>query len=347
MKILYVITSGKLGGAQRYVAALANDQRKRGNEVRVLCGVDGNWLEGELELSLERVPLKRSWNLRQSAYKRALKEVLSEFAPDIVHFHSSHAMLGLDVVKKFPEVRSLITIHGLSLYHQKGLGTYLYRRFLRKAVRLADHVSFVCKADRQVLLEEGRLHNKVTSVVYPGVSELDLLSRGDARAKLGLNDSDRVVGMIGRFAKQKNQQLLIDAFSRLDDEDLKLVLIGTGEVPEVDDDRVLIAQGGPELLRAFDVFVNSALYEGFPYVLLEAGIAGLSVVAMDVGGVAELIDDGVSGVLGSFDPERMAGNICDAFDHLEYGAALKQRVDTVFTRNRMLDAMSDVYKKTA
>jgi hypothetical protein len=38
MKILYVITSGKLGGAQRYLAALANDQKQRGNDVRVDCG---------------------------------------------------------------------------------------------------------------------------------------------------------------------------------------------------------------------------------------------------------------------------------------------------------------------
>jgi glycosyltransferase involved in cell wall biosynthesis len=347
MKILYVITSGKLGGAQRYVAALANDQKRRGNDVRVVCGVDGNWLEGELEMSLERVPLKRSWNVRQSAYKRALKDVFSEFVPDIVHFHSSHAMLGLDVVKKFPEVRSLITIHGLSLYHQKGLGTYIYRRFLRKAVRLADHVSFVCKADRRVLLEEGRLHNKVTSVVYPGISELTYLSRGEARKQLGLNRSDRVVGMIGRFATQKNQQLLIDAFLRLDKEDLKLVLIGTGQAPEAHDDRVLIVQGGPELLSAFDVFVNSALYEGFPYVLLEAGLAGLSVVATDVGGVSELVEDGVTGLLSSFDSNKMASKICTAFEHPEFGLALRQRVEEDFSCERMLEAMNEVYKKTA
>ncbi|MDG1950703.1 MAG: glycosyltransferase, partial [bacterium] len=82
MKILYVITTGKLGGAQRYVAALANDQKHRGNEVRVLAGNDGDWLEKQLKVSLERVPLKRSWDLRQGAYKKALKDVLDTFQPD-------------------------------------------------------------------------------------------------------------------------------------------------------------------------------------------------------------------------------------------------------------------------
>jgi glycosyltransferase involved in cell wall biosynthesis len=256
-------------------------------------------------------------------------------------------MLGLSVVKEFPNIRSIITIHGLSLYHQKGLGTYLYRRFLRKAVRFADHVSFVCEADRRVLLEEGRLHNKVTSVVYPGSGEIAFLSRNEARKRLGLNVSDRVVGMIGRFAKQKNQQLLLDTFSRLDNENLRLVLIGTGQAPDIDDDRVVLAQGGPELLLAFDVFVNSALYEGFPYVLLEAGMAGLPVVATDVGGVSELLENGVTGLLSSFESDEMAVQIRAAFEHPEFGDNLRQRVKEVFTRECMLDAMNEVYKKTA
>jgi glycosyltransferase involved in cell wall biosynthesis len=89
------------------------------------------------------------------------------------------------------------------------------------------------------------------------------------------------------------------------------------------------------------------LYEGFPYVLLEAGLAGLPVVATDVGGVSELVEDGVSGLLSSFESDEMAIHIRAAFEYSEFGAALRERVEEDFSRERMLDAMNEVYKKTA
>jgi glycosyltransferase involved in cell wall biosynthesis len=76
-------------------------------------------------------------------------------------------------------------------------------------------------------------------------------------------------------------------------------------------------------------------------------MAGLPVVATDVGGVSELLENGVTGLLSSFESDEMAVQIRAAFEHPEFGDNLRQRVKEVFTRECMLDAMNEVYKKTA
>ncbi|MDG1950464.1 MAG: glycosyltransferase family 4 protein, partial [bacterium] len=117
--------------------------------------------------------------------------------------------------------------------------------------------------------------------------------------------------------------------------------------PDVTDDRVVLTEGGPGVLPAFDVFVNTSLYEGFPYVLLEAGSAGIPVVATSVGGVPELINDGETGYLVRMSPESVSAGIERALQGAGVERVLKDRVGSVFTMERLTQGMNDVYKKTA
>jgi glycosyltransferase involved in cell wall biosynthesis len=135
--------------------------------------------------------------------------------------------------------------------------------------------------------------------------------RSATRAELGFAADDLVVGTVGNLTLKKDHRTLLAAFAQLVGAEgrARLVLVGAGPLEDalrtyaaqlgVSDQMVFAGSRGdvPDLLSAFDVFALSSRYEGLPIALIEAMAAGLPVVATDVGGVAEVVDDGRNGYL--------------------------------------------------
>ena len=120
--------------------------------------------------------------------------------------------------------------------------------------------------------------------------------RNEMRKKLGISDSTVVLGHVGRFEKEKNHEFLLDVFARflLKNSDSYLILIGVGslfeEVKEKADklgviDKVMFMGERSDvnvLLQAMDIFVMPSIFEGQPFVLIEAQCAGLPCLVSDV-----------------------------------------------------------------
>lgn len=140
--------------------------------------------------------------------------------------------------------------------------------------------------------------------------------------ELGLPETARVVGSVGRLTAQKAYDQLLDAAAiflpRLPD--VHVLLVGDGELrPALEaqaaalgiTDRVHFAGVRPDverLLRAMDVFVSTSLWEGLPTVLMEAMAAGVPVAATDIPGSRDLVVEGETGWLAPVaDPAAMAG----------------------------------------
>lgn len=147
-------------------------------------------------------------------------------------------------------------------------------------------------------------------------------ARAAARRLLGLEEDDLVVGTVGNFTVKKDQRSLLAAFAELDYPSARLVLVGTGPLEQdlhgeaarlrVEERTVFTGSRGDvaDLLPGFDVFALSSLHEGLPIALLEAMAAGLPVVATDVGGIHEALEDGRSGFLvPSADPSALASRL--------------------------------------
>ena len=103
-----------------------------------------------------------------------------------------------------------------------------------------------------------------------------------------------------------------------------------------------------ETLKAFDMFTLTSLKEGLPYVLLEAGLASLPVVATDVGGIPEIIENRKSGRLvqakNSKAIENAVSDLIDfKKDSVEYGQVLKTKVERDFTIEQMVAETVDIY----
>lgn len=136
-------------------------------------------------------------------------------------------------------------------------------------------------------------------------------ARSEGRRRMGLGDDDLVVGSVGNLTAKKDQQALLRALGVLVDDfpSVRLVLVGSG--PLESKLRHHVGQAGlgervlftgirhdvAELLPAFDVFALSSLHEGLPIALLEAMASALPSVVTSVGGIPEVVRDGVEAML--------------------------------------------------
>jgi glycosyltransferase involved in cell wall biosynthesis len=212
---------------------------------------------------------------------------------------------------------------------------------------------------------EGRL-----SVVHNGVGELQLLPRDEAESAVFGADRDEllagtplVVGTLAELHKNKGLDHAIHGFAQLKKQSSRrflFVILGEGEERAALErlaadlgvsDMIRFAgykENGMRLLSAFDIFLLPSITEAFPYAILEAGNAGLPVVATAVGGIPEVIDDMESGILIQ---SRNPGEIARAMAYLaehperreELGRALKDRITGKFSADRMLEETLRIY----
>jgi glycosyltransferase involved in cell wall biosynthesis len=191
-------------------------------------------------------------------------------------------------------------------------------------------------------------------------------AEGPARARLGIGPEAQAVGVVGRFAAQKGIPVFIDAAERLAPRfpRLRFVLVGDGPMkPEVLErvarspvaSRFVVGPPARDVAPYYamlDVLALPSLWEALPYTLLEAVSAGTPIVASRVGGIAEVITDGVSGTLvPPGDPDALADALARRL--LDPGLAramaerAAERVRLHFRIDRMVDRLESLYLNVA
>ncbi len=366
MKILYVITKSERGGAQQHVSDLAKAFHQQGNDVYVVIGEQAGWLHDQLHqkgISTYHASLVRTWNpLVFFQYMIDLARILKETKPDVVHFHSSHTLPGAWIVRMFfPRIKSVATIHGQSILYPGAARLWvqsLYALFLKCILWCADRVIFVSQFDQKTFVSRRLVLQERSEVIYNGIDAPNFLSRDEARHQLGLPKETVVVGTLARFSFPKNLSFLIESFALWNHPNALLYLVGSG--PEESllkelvqskglNERVIFRNGDATLLKAFSCFVLSSRYEGFPYVLLEAALAEVPIIATRVGGVDELIKDHQTGALiPSGDAHALVHALEQAVSQSElsqqYAKKARKRVEDVFTKKLMIQEVDRIYR---
>lgn len=189
--------------------------------------------------------------------------------------------------------------------------------------------------------------------------------REETRAELGLRPDDIAIGMVGRLVAEKGIPELIEAAAMLGPE-LPVFVVGPHD-PDKEDalSEVLLEKGrsaGVEFLGmrrdlealygAFDIFVLPSHREGFPRAAMEAAASGLPVVASDIRGCRQVVEDGVNGVLVPVrDPARLAEAIrrvaSDPDLRREMGEESARRAKVRFDEARVVDIVMSTYRRLA
>jgi starch synthase len=306
----------------------------------------------------------------------------------VVHSHTWYTGMAGHLAAMLHAVPHVLTAHSLEPMRpwkaeQLGGGYQVSLWVEKTAVEAADAVIAVSAGMRQDVLsaypalDPSRVHvvkNGVDTAVWhptPPDPEESVL------AELGVDPSRPMVAFVGRITRQKGVPHLIAAAHRFDP-DVQLVLCaGAPDTPEIAAevrtavDELAATRTGvfwvrdflpvheiSEILSAATAFVCPSVYEPLGIVNLEAMACGTAVVASDVGGIPEVVDDGVTGTLVHYDPNDPRGfeaDLAEAVNALvedpakaaRYGAAGRQRCIDEFSWARIAEQTVEIYRKVS
>ena len=311
LRVLTLInTVSKIGGAERLAADLVLRLDPTRFE-RIVCTTrrpPGDTFDDELRAAgVEIVSLDRGTRLDLAAWA-PLISLLRRNPVDILHSHKHGANLWGVVLGRLMRVPVVIAHeHAWSWERQH------FRRFLDRELigRGADAMLAVSDHSRRRMVEEEGIDPRVVRVLPNGIPAPPPPSGQDVRRELGIARDAPVIGSVSVLRAQKALHVLIQAAAQLAPEfpGLRVVIAGRGEeearlsalVRELglEDTVALVGQRNdvPDLLAALDVAVCCSDFEGSPLSVMEYMAAGVPVVATRVGGVPELIEHGVHGLL--------------------------------------------------
>jgi glycosyltransferase involved in cell wall biosynthesis len=242
----------------------------------------------------------------------ALLRVVREGKFDIVHSHEYKSDLLALALGRMTGVMPLATAHGWTGHSWRERRLYYPAdRFL---LRWFPRVVAVSSEIRDTLIHAGVRRDRVTTVpngIDPDMFRRDRCLDPVVRAELGVRPGARVIGAVGRLEPQKRFDVLLEAFARARRRrpELKLFIVGDGSQRGAIadqaaalgiDDAVRLLGHRHDIARlhhAFDLFVQSADYEGTPNAVLEAMALENPVIATDAGGTRDILRDGLDGVI--------------------------------------------------
>ncbi len=378
-KIIFVITKGNWGGAQRYVYDLATSLKNLDKfETKVIVG-QGRELPEKLSLAgIETITLPRlKRNLDLFSDLRiffALIRIFRREKPEVVHLNSPKAGgLGALAARIVGVKKIIYTAHGWTFNEPRG---WLAKKLIWLTswiTVLLTSVTVTITGSEQAQGLKMPWSAKKIKLIRNGLIAPNFLPRELAREKItGLNGhpmsikSGVLIGAIAELHRNKGLKYLIEALAGLsrarenDFTNWQAVIIGDGEEKMALEKLITVFKlenrikligfipNAAELLPAFDIFVLPSLKEGLPYVILEAGLAKLPVIATNVGGIPEIITREYSGLLvPPQDSQALTGAIRTLLNapalRQKYGQRLEQQIITHYSLAKMIRQFIELY----
>lgn len=359
-KVLHYVASLR-GGAAVVALELARRLPAEGIDCALAAPFDNPAMKGRESQLGARVHLCRD--------RAALLRILAWERPAILHCHGHRAAWTGRRVRG--DVKIAVTYHGFHVPHYRtGMARLLVGLWENHALARTHLVIFVSEEDRRTA--EAWLHGTrhlarpPFHVIANGI-DVERFRRENVhpvrRAELNLADGDFVIGYVGRFHRQKSPGTLLCALAELraDLPAARLLMLGDGPL-EADlrrrakradlSDRVRFLPPRADVERLYpcmDALALPSLWEGLPLALLEAGAAGVPVVASDAPGIRELVAHETTGL---FFPAGDASALSRALVRLardpalaaRMAAALLKRVEENHTVQRMVRDHAALYR---
>lgn len=350
MKIIMVIHSNIFGGAERHSVLLAKGLSERGHEVILVCPKN-SWTWRAIEGSPVRrvnLPLNGTYDM----YSLGRLILLARQAgANLLHGHLTRSAFYVNWASKIAGVPSVVTAHATNTHkHFQG----------------ARRIIAVSQAVRKHLISKGYSPHQI-EVVYNGVEDLQSLygnTRNQVRKALGLEDEEVAIVQIGRFIRDKGQDIVLEAIKGLSHLPFRLFFIGSDDTEWGRYTKDLVRrynlknrviflghrEDARQLLCGMDLMVQPSRREALGLSVLEALSAGVPVVASSVGGLPEVIENNVNGFL--FDLENIEalsaiikGLIVDSKVRLRLSEGARKSYLEKFNIDKMVENTIKVYKK--
>jgi glycosyltransferase involved in cell wall biosynthesis len=287
---------------------------------------------------------------------------LAEIRPDVLHTHLGNADFMGGVAARSLGIPMVSTVHVMEW--EPGLRNRIKGWLMDQARRRwAETVITVSDPARDALLGAGfgrpeqviTVHNGVDAHSHPGAGKR-------VRQELGLAPEDLVVSMVSVLREGKGHDTAVAAVAAVQEKFPRVRLLVVGDGPAREQVANVVRPLGAaavlaghrddvmDVLDASDVLLHPSRVDAFPTALLEGLAASLPIVATRVGGIPEIVEDGVSGLL--VEPSPRPDSVARALEVIladadlrhRLGAAGRQRFESEFSAERWAHRMREVYQ---
>ena len=370
IRVLRIIARMNVGGPAVQISGLMRGLDPNLFEQRLITGLCGDdeadYLETQAPdvLATRIVGLGRALSMRDDS--KAVPEIIRqirEFKPDIIHTHTAKAgVLGRVAAKTSLTQSKLVhTFHGHLLHgYFSPKKTQLVRGAESFLAKGTDKLVAVGPQVRDDLLEAKIGRSGQYVIIPPGLTLGTIPKKAAARNLLGLPTDAMVVSFIGRLTGIKRVDRFADAVALISQSlpGLKFLVAGAGDLETALAQRIrqqdlpITLLGWRSdievILGASDLVVLTSDNEGTPLSLIQAALAGLPVVATDVGSVKDVVQDGTTGLLCRKDPTEIASSVIrlvnDPALSTRMGAAAKEFAEGHFGVSRLVADHQKLYQ---
>ena len=359
--VLHLCESSDTGGAESVLISLVEGLDKN-RYSSVVCLLSDGWLRVELEKrQIETVVIPQPHSFDVPWLVRVYR-LLKDRGIHLMHSHEFATNVYASLLSRVTGIPVVTTAHGKNYYGDKWRRRLAYRFVARQSVMVAVSNDLKRFLAQRVGIPPGRIR-----VVHNGID----LSRYKAqqschavRAELGISASQRVIGTVGNLFAIKGQTYLLRACKALASTYPNFVLLVAGEGEQLGALKKEASDIGiagnvkflgfrndvPALLQSMEVFVFPSLSEGLPLSLLEALALQKPVVATNVGGIPEIVEDGVTGYLvPPRNPEALVDKILLLLHNPQIaanmGRAGRKKVEEDFGLEQMVLKYQSLYDK--
>ncbi len=356
-----------VGGLFRHVVDLATEQTALGHQVGVVCasGDYGEAVDGQLDAltsrcayGVFRTPMSRLPGPGDIRSYRAVRKYLEKFPVDVVHGHGAKGGAYARLASRALGCRAVYTPHGGVLHYDadKSLGRILLMAE-KWLLEKTDGIIFESRYARSEFSRKVDAPNCATSVIYNGLDDAEFDPVPNEAAPFEFL-------FVGEIRALKGIQTLIDAAEILSRKrEFRVLIVGDGpdkarflnDVRARGLERVLIFHD--PVFPARKVFSQGRCLvvpsdkESLPYIVLEAGAAGMPVIATDVGGVGEILGDHRDCLIPPGNPQVLARAmekvLLDRQAATANAISLSNRIRSIFNRRRMASEISRFYQSLA
>jgi glycosyltransferase involved in cell wall biosynthesis len=375
MKILHIIPNLKRGGAERLVIDIvrALSMKPAVNVKLILFGNKIEYTINDLSSLINIVESSVQLSLIKSHNYNIddLQRMIEKFDPDIIHTHLFEAEI-ISRACYYPKakwfshghdrMRSFNNLKLSSFGNKRKLTDYFERRYLFQRYKLNGGNQFIAISDDIETFLKDVLPNEIRNIhLLQNAIDVTRFEKDNSKP-LALKDLPLKLISIGRLDKNKNHQFLLECILALKALKLNVHLTILGE----GDQRILLEQqiekmnlysevsllgsieNVEEYLWQSDIYVHSAITEGFGLTLMEAMAAGLPVITLDGGGNRDLIIEGKNGYLmEDINPVTFAKRIADLWANKEKMREMgefAQRFAQKFSIDSYCDKLLEIYK---
>jgi glycosyltransferase involved in cell wall biosynthesis len=365
IKVLYVINDPGFGGGSRHLLELIEGLDKKKFTPFLISTPSPILDKCQDRIKCFKVEMKSRLDLQ--AVKN-IKNIIEDIKPDIIHVHSTRAGILGTIAARGLNIPVIYTEHLFTNeYVPQNKLIHIYQLYAFKYLsKNIEKVIAVSKAVKDYLVDKNIFPANKVEVVYHGIKPSLDFARDRSATSYKLQDKT-TIGSVGALSNIKGYKYLIEAFNNLQNDlelkayDLRLELIGIGpDQKELENiarkyklrNKVFFLGQKNNIFKSvakWDIYVQPSLSESFGLALAEAMNLGIPVVASNVGGMKEIVDN-KSGIL--VEPKNISDLtnaikklILDSKMRNIMGKNAKNRIEAYFSYNNMIQKTEEIYEK--